>query len=104
MAHIKKTKGRPKNPTLAGVSGHIGRTVVVKQYKHITVVANFPDMSRVKPSAKQKAKRRLFHHAVVHAKGVMRDPKEVARYAKRLKGKRNVFQAVISEYLRKAKE
>ena len=105
MAYIRKSKGKlRKNPLLANVSGQIGQTFVVKQYKNVTVLSNFPDMSQVKPSAQQKTARKLFQRAVRHAKAVLRDPKEMARYTKKLKGKRNVFQAVISEYLRKAKE
>ena len=37
-----------------GLSGQIGQQVVFKRYGKKTVVSRYPDMSKVKPSKKQK--------------------------------------------------
>jgi len=100
MARIRKSKGQQrKNIFLANISGQIGKQFIVKQYRNTVVISNFPDMSGVKPSAKQKAKRSLFQDAVDYAKGVLKDPKKKASYTRKLKGKRSVYHAAISEYL-----
>ena len=105
MAYIRKSKGKlQKNLLLTGVSGQIGKTFIVKQYKDKTVLSAFPDMDSVKPSAKQKEKRKLFQGAVAHAKAVLDDPKQKALYVRKLKGKRNVFQAAMSDYLKSKKQ
>jgi hypothetical protein len=53
-----------KNILLHQVRGQIGKQIVVKRYGNKTVITAYPDMSKVKPSKKQKAKRKLFANAV----------------------------------------
>ena len=62
------------NDPLSQLSGHIGKKVVVKQYTNKTIVTAYPDMSKVKPSKKQKAKRSIFKEAVAYAQHINRDP------------------------------
>lgn len=53
----------------------LGRQVVVKQYGNKTVVTAYLDMSKVKPSDKQKAKRKIFKEAVAYAQTINRNAK-----------------------------
>ena len=100
MAIIRtKGKGR-KHHLLAGASGQIGKTIVVKQYKGKIVLANYPGKSSKKPTEAQKAQRMLFKEAVAYAKKIKNDPLKKAAYARKLKGKRTVFQAALSEYMK----
>jgi hypothetical protein len=95
-----KGKGR-KRLLLAGVSGHIGKTLVVKQYKGKIVISNFPARSRKKPTKAQKAQRMHFQDAVAYAKEIISDPLKKNAYSRKLKGNRTVFQAALSEYLKR---
>ena len=104
MARLNAKGKRRKKLLLADISGHIGKTFVVKQYKNTIVISNFPDMDGVKPSAEQKGYRRLFKQAVAYAKLILKDPKKKAALKKKLKGRRTVFQAAISQYMRSAGE
>ena len=100
MAYIRKSKGKLQdNPLFAGVSGALGKSMVVKQYKNMVVLANIPRKTRFKPTEEQKAKRLLFQEAVHFAKKILGNPKQKAAYARKSKGKRNAFQAAMSEYL-----
>jgi hypothetical protein len=108
MAIIRR-KGKSKKRRrllIDGVSGHIGKTVVVKQYDYGIVLANFPRPSRKKPTAAQKFQRQDFKTAVAVAKKIISDPVKKAAYERNLNGKRNAFQAALSEILMrdKAKE
>jgi hypothetical protein len=103
MAIIRKSKGKVLgNPLLEGVSGRLGN-FTIKQYKDKIVLTNNPERRKRKPTAVQKEKRSLFKEAVTYAKRVLKDPKRAAAYARNLKGKRNVFQAALSDYLKSAK-
>ena len=101
MAIIRRKKGKLlQNPLFDGVSGQVGKQFILKQYKHYTVFSNFPDMSGIKPSKKQKVKRSLFQEAVKHARSIINDPEKKAAYAKKLKGKSSVYHAAVSEYMK----
>lgn len=99
MAIIRtKGKGR-KRQLLAGVSGQIGKTIVVKQYKGKIVLANYPGRNTKKPTAAQKTQRMRFKMAVAYARKVISDPLKKAAYTRKLRGQRTVFQAALSEYM-----
>jgi hypothetical protein len=59
---------------LKKLSGQLGKQLVFKQYGDKTVVTQYPDMSRIKPSALQKQKRSIFKDAVAYAKNITHDP------------------------------
>lgn len=100
MAIIRSIKGKKhKKHLLRDVRGMIGNNVVVRQYKDKIVISNKPAKSRKKPTAAQKNKRERFRSAVQHALMVLKNPAERARYQNNLNGKRNVFQAALSDYL-----
>lgn len=101
MAHIRKSKNKALfNALVAGFSGSLGG-LTIKQYKDKIVLTTKAAPKRwKKPTAGQADKRSLFQEAVFYAQQVKRDPKRAAAYARKLKGKRNVFQAAVSAYLR----
>ena len=55
------------NPLLTGVRGRIGN-LVVKQYKHGTVITVMPSYTKRKPTARQKEHRAIFAAAVKFGK------------------------------------
>ena len=61
------------NPALLGLRGQIGR-LVFKHYHHGMVVSRHPDMSRVKPSAAQRAQRKKMKEAAEYYRRVLQDP------------------------------
>ena len=63
------------------------------------IITALPPRRRKKSSELQKDGMSRFREAVRYAKMVLQDPKKVARYKRKLKGHRNVFQAALSEYL-----
>jgi hypothetical protein len=89
------------NALLKGFRGAIGKQIVVKQYGDKTVITAYPDMSGVKASANQKMRRNVFAEAVAYAKGIIYDAKKKAAYQKKLKKGQRVYQAAVSEYMRK---
>ncbi|MGG9962003.1 hypothetical protein [Ferruginibacter sp. SUN106] len=95
MARVKS------NPLLQGVSGKIGDSFVVKQYRYGTVISAVPDMRRVKKSALQKLKQNRFADAIAYAQSIIRDPEKKAAYAKKLPEGKTVYHTAIQEYLKK---
>jgi hypothetical protein len=95
---------RSKNTSLLkDVRGAIGKEFVVKQYSYGTVIAAYPDMSRVKSSKLQKLKQGVFAKAVAYAQSIVRNRAKKAAYAKKLKKGERVYNAAIKEYLKKHK-
>ena len=73
---------------------------MVRQFKDKIVLSGLPSKTRKKPTAIQKHKRERFRNAVRYAKLVLKNPDQRSRYERNLKGKRNVFQAALSDYLK----
>lgn len=93
----------PANEVLSKLNGQLGRQVVFKQYGDKTVVSAYPDMSRVKPSKKQKANRNVFKEAVAYAKNITGTPELKKKYLKKVKAGESVYHYVLKEYLKKNK-
>lgn len=89
---------------LADISGTIGKEVVFKRYKDKTVVSKYPDMTKVKPSARQKQERSFFREATAFAQLINRHPQLRALYAAELLPGETVFHRVKKEYLNRFKE
>ena len=92
----------PDSP-LKKLKGQLGKQLVFKQYGDKTVVTSYPDMSRVKPSALQKAKRSIFKDAVAYTKNVTYDPALKKKYLKKVKLCESVYHYALKEYLKKNK-
>jgi hypothetical protein len=86
---------------LSRLSGRIG-DVVVRQTRAGPVMSRRPDMSKVKWSPAQRARRKLMRAAGAHYRVVMSDPKEAARYrALAAKKKIPVSAFVMGEFLKR---
>jgi hypothetical protein len=100
MAHLAS------NSPLHGMTGRVGN-LVFKFYRHLNngkgkvVVTRDPDMSSVKASPLQKLQREVFAEAVAYARNVKRDPEKKAAYEKMRKEGQTVFNAALSNYMKK---
>lgn len=104
LQHTKKSMARIQNGSiLSGVSGKVGG-IVIKQYRTGPVASKIPDMSNVKATKKQKAKRSLFKEAVAYAQQIIRDPERKAAYKATLRRGRSVYHTAIAEYLKKQRD
>jgi hypothetical protein len=91
------------NSPLTKLKGQLGKQLVFKQYGDKTVVTQYPDMSRVKPSALQKAKRNIFKDAVAYAKNITHNPELKKKYLKKVRKGESVYHFALKEYLKKNK-
>ena len=100
MAHLAN------NSPLHGMTGRVGN-LVFKFYRHLNngkgkvVVTRDPDMSGVKASPLQKLQREVFAEAVAYARNVKRDPEKKAAYEKMRKEGQTIFNAALSNYMKK---
>ena len=85
---------------LQGTSGAIGKQVVAKHYGKRTVLSKYPDMSGIKPSKAQKAKRSLFAKAVAYAQKINNSASLKEAYKKKVKKGKTVYHTAIKEYLK----
>jgi hypothetical protein len=103
MAHLAN------NSPLQGLSGRVGN-VIFKYYPQLdngkgkTVVSKLPDMSGITASPRQEVRRGVFRQAVAYAKSVIRDPEKKAAYEQVLKPGQSVFNAALSNYMKRQKE
>jgi hypothetical protein len=86
------------NDLLTGLSGAVGKQLVVRTRNGKSFVSKYPDMSKVKPSAKQRKEKSRFAKAVGFAQGIINNPAKKAAYKVR-KGQ-SVYNAAISDYLK----
>lgn len=100
MAIIRILRGKSSNVILQGASGIIG-PLVIKQTKRGIQITNRrpPRPRRRKKKAAEVEKESLFKDAVRYAKAVNKNPKRKEAYLKKLNGKRNAYQAALSDYL-----
>ncbi|MFC5284225.1 hypothetical protein [Pedobacter alpinus] len=90
-----------ENPLLKGFSGHIDKTIVVKQYPGgRTIITAYPDMSKVKPSKAQLLAKADFAKAVAYAKGFLNDDVKKQEANHRLANRKGtLYHALITEYM-----
>ena len=92
MARVKQ------NALVKGLSGKIGKSFVFKTYGNVTIVSAYPDMSKVKLSAKQKKENKKFKEAMVWAKSQMSDPESKAIYKARATGMQKPHNLAIADF------
>jgi hypothetical protein len=94
-----------ENPMFKKTSGHVGKSVVFKQYGEKTVVSKYPDMSKRKLSEKQVAMNETFMGAIYTAKHILAN-EELRNAAQiRLNVTRNkLYSALIREYIQNERE
>lgn len=83
--------------------GQLGKQLVFKRYKDKVVITSYPDMSRIKPSRKQKQSRSLFKEAVAYAKRINHDAALKAKYLQKVATGESVYHYAIKEYLKNNK-
>ena len=91
------------NPIFHKISGQPGKQIVLKQYGDKTVVTQYPDMDRVKPSPLPKYKRNVFKEAVAYARSINGNRSVKNEYLKRVKPGESVYHYALKEYLKKNK-
>lgn len=91
---------RSSHPLLQSCSGHIGKTIVVKQYTNKIVLSKYPDMSKVKRSTLQKANNSLFAEAVAYAKGICNNPAQRNTYQSKTAKGQSVYHFALQEFYR----
>ncbi|OFY66674.1 MAG: hypothetical protein A2Y71_09030 [Bacteroidetes bacterium RBG_13_42_15] len=92
MAQVKQ------NIILKGLSGRVGKNIVFKNYGNKTIVTAYPDMSKVKFSAKQKEENKRFREAMSYARAQMADPDSKAAYKARIKGLQKPHNIAIADF------
>jgi hypothetical protein len=92
MARLKE------NIIIKGLSGRVGKHFIFKQYGSRTIISAYPDMSRVKLSAKQKKENNRFRKAMAYARSQMSDPGSKAAYKARVKGLQKPHNVAIADF------
>jgi len=92
MAQVKK------NFIIKGLSGRIGKNMVFKNYGSKTVVSAYPDMSKVKLSAKQKKENKRFKEAMTYARSQMSDPDSKSAYKSKTTGLQKPHNLAIADF------
>ena len=95
------------NSALEGVSGSLDH-LVIKHYRNDKrghVASRKPDMSRVKPSPAQLARRKLMREAGLFHRQVLANPALLKQYQEIAQKQRiNLSAATIGDFLRRAKK
>ena len=84
-----------------GTSGSFSRLITFKQYNGRTVVAHYPDMSKVIYTKAQIAERFRFKLAVAYARSVIADPVKKKAYSS--KKHFSAYHAAIADYINTSK-
>lgn len=92
------------NIATQGISGHIGKERVYKQYKNGTVVTKYPDMSRVVRSGKQADENSLFARAVAFAKAINAGEDTISDQQFSVKEGQSLYHAALSWYIKQEKQ
>lgn len=87
------------NFILRNVRGQLGKQIVIKHYGDKIVITAYPDMSKIKPSKKQRQKRTLFAEAVAYAKAINADPERKELYKAKVKKGQTVYHFAIREFM-----
>ena len=90
---------RVNNVMLSQVSGSIGGQFVLRTRNGKTFASKYPDMSKVKRTAKQDKETSRFAKAVAFAQSIIKNPAKKAAF--KVKKGQTVYNAAIQEYLKK---
>ena len=85
------------NVLVSDLRGSIGKQIVFRVRNGKTYASKHPDMSNVKPSAKQLKEKSRFAKAVRYAQTIINDPAKKAAY--KVKKGQSVYNAAIKEYM-----
>lgn len=88
------------NILLRGLSGSIGKTLVFKNYSGKTIVCEYPRRRRKGLTEKQERQAEKLKEAVAFARGVLKDEKLRAHYAKRAKKWLSVYHYLVHLHMK----
>jgi hypothetical protein len=83
---------------LKGLSGKLGKELVVKKYGDKIVLSKYPDMSLVKTSPLQKLKRARFAEAMKYAQEQLRTEEGRTLYATRATASKRALNVAMSDF------
>ena len=86
------------------IRGTIGKKIVVKQYRHGTVITKYPDMKKIIASERQRNCRDLFKEAVAFAGAINNNPEKKKEYLDKIPNGTTVFNMAIKEYMMQVKQ
>ena len=89
---------RSHNSLLDGLTGAIGKQIVLRRRGNKTYASKYPDMSGIKPSKDQKKKRNAFAEAVKYAQSIIQDPAKKSAY--KVKKGKTVYHTAIKDFMR----
>ena len=89
-----------KDPKVNPISALLGDRVLVELHGDKYIVTSLQPRRRKKSTKPQKERNQIFKEAVSYARHINKDPKRKAAYKRKAKGYRNVYQAVLSAYLK----
>jgi hypothetical protein len=85
------------NIILEGLSGAIGKQLVLKVINGDTFVGKYGDRSQVKYTKEQLQYREIFAKAAKYASDIVNDPVKKAAY--KVKGRTSVYHAALKDYM-----
>ena len=85
------------------LQGSLGKEIVFKKYNDKIVVSKYPDMSGIKPSAKQVESRKRMKAATAYALSIFHNPQLRKKYEKKMKAGENGYHTAIKEWYKKNK-
>ena len=86
------------------IQGAVGKKYVIKHYRYGIIKTKFPDMTRIKASAKQRKCRNTFAEAVAYSKTVIADTQLKKDWQKKLRRRNGLWNEAIKYYLVKLKQ
>jgi hypothetical protein len=97
MAHGKG------NFLLQGISGNLGKEIVIKQYGAYTVIGRFPRMPKKKATPLRDLYEDRFKEAVKYAQAILANRELKQQYALKVKPGQRIYNYAIKEYMTLAK-
>jgi hypothetical protein len=92
-----------RNSIISALSGAIGQELVIKQYGDKVVVTKYPDMSKVKPSERQREQRKRMREANQYAQSIMCNPILKESYQKNLQPGESIYKKAVKEYFERVR-
>jgi hypothetical protein len=89
-----------RNILLRGLSGSIDKTIVIKNYRGKTIVCKYPRMRKVEPSEKQKRQTEKMKEAVAFARGILKNEKLSAQYARKAKKSLSLYHYLVKIHMK----
>lgn len=90
-----------QNMLLKGLSGSLGKAILIRQFRGKTIISKYPDRQVVRATALQKKSNHQFKLAVAYARGINNHPKKRALLQKKLKPGESVYHRAIKDFMKR---